>query len=518
MEDFRGMLARLEAQGDLVRCQHPVDLRYVAAMWRKAEKILLFERVKGYDIPVVGGLFWNRHRTAACLNWPHRELGSRLLEGLQRPVEPVVVDEGPCQEVVHTGAAVDLTMLPLPTLHERDGGPYISASVSITRDPETGALNAGCYRFMLRGRQQMTINMVTASDQRSIYEHAFQRGEPLPMAVAVGLHAYDQLGAAIRAPKGLSEFAVAGGLYGAPVEMVKCKTIDLCVPAHAEIVLEGELLPVGWKYDEGPFGEFAGMQGEVKYDPIFRVTAVTHRRNPIFYSLQMPWENDWLVGPSTEASCLRLLRDAGLQVTAIRVTEGGHCAWQVIASIKKRAGEAKNALLALLSQANVKMAVVTDPDVDIYDPEDVDRAVTFRCQPDQDVIIVGGAKAIHIDPSVRPWELKPGQLPMTAKMGIDATISEGIPPQRYEKLKQVYLDAVDVPAFLANGTLPAGGTAPGTTAAVAERITALLRERPHYFHELLARIDADYRSIVTAWAEVRQQHEMKRSDSGHYSL
>lgn len=111
------------------------------------------------------------------------------------------------------------------------------------------------------------------------------------------------------------------------------------MPAHAEFVLEGELLPVGWSADEGPFGEFAGMQGDLKRNPLFRVNAITYRRNPIFYAPQMPWENEWLNGPATEAACMRVLGLAGIQVAAVRATEGGCCGWSVIASIRKRAGE-----------------------------------------------------------------------------------------------------------------------------------------------------------------------------------
>jgi len=223
--------------------------------------------------------------------------------------------------------------------------------------------------------------------------------------------------------------------------MVRGKTVDVMVPANAEIVLEGELLPNGWTADEGPFGEFAGMQGDLKYNPLFRVTAITHRKNPIFYALQMPWENDWLNGPATEAACARILGLAGIPVAAVRATEGGCCGWSVVAAIKKRAGEGKNAIAALLSLPVVKQVIVTDDDINIYNSDEVEWAVTFRCQADKDIVILSGMKGKHVDPSVRPWDLGPGELPTTSKFGIDATIPEGIPAFRYERI---------VPAFQAD--------------------------------------------------------------------
>jgi 2,5-furandicarboxylate decarboxylase 1 len=520
VSDFREMLARLEEQGELVRSRRPIDLRYVPAVLRQADKAVLFERVRGYDMPVVGGLYWTRRRLAVCLGWPEKELGTRYLAGTQQMIEPVTVDAAPCQDVVLTGDEVDLSRLPVPTMHERDGGPYIGSGVVASADPEQGA-NAGVYRLMLRGRNVTGIDLVTASDMRSFYERRLARREPFPIAVAIGVHAFEVIAAGSQAPAGVNEFAIAGGLHGAPVQLVRCRTVDLRVPAQAEVVLEGYLEPIGWTKDEGPFGEFAGMQGDLKWNPVFRITAMTHRRDAIFHTLQMPWENDWLSGPVTEAHAWRILREAGLRPVCVRATEGGCCFWNVVASIRKRAGEGKNALLALLSLPFIKTAIVVDPDIDIYDPVELEWAMTFRCQPDRDVLIVSGAKAKHVDPSVRPWELRPGTLPLTSKMGIDATLPEGADPVRFERLRHVFLDDVRAEDYL-GAEAPNGAEAPDRSQAdvaqTAARIEALLRERPRYFHELLAALDVDYRSVVRAWFEVRSRHELKRDTLGHYSL
>jgi 2,5-furandicarboxylate decarboxylase 1 len=439
-EDFRTMLARMERDGHLRRVKKSIRPEHITALCGKAPTAIMCEAVAGYDIPVVGGLYWTRPRTASALGWREGELGARFAAGVSRPIAPETVSTGVCQEIVITGDDVDLTALPIPFMHERDGGPYISAGVVFANDPQLGP-NAGCYRLMFRTQRELGIDLFTASDLRRYYQAAFDKKEPLPVAVAIGVHVFEHMAAAYKAPAGLNEMHIAGGLRGEPLWMVRGKTVDVMVPANAEIVLEGELLPNGWTADEGPFGEFAGMQGDLKYNPLFRVTAITHRKNPIFYALQMPWENDWLNGPATEAACARILGLAGIPVAAVRATEGGCCGWSVVAAIKKRAGEGKNAIAALLSLPVVKQVIVTDDDINIYNSDEVEWAVTFRCQADKDIVILSGMKGKHVDPSVRPWDLGPGELPTTSKFGIDATIPEGIPAFRYERI---------VPAFQAD--------------------------------------------------------------------
>jgi 2,5-furandicarboxylate decarboxylase 1 len=440
-ESFHTMLSRIDRDGRLLRLSKEVDARHLSALIVKAERPVLFERVRGFDIPVVGGLFWNRARMATALGWPESELGTRFAAGVRTIMEPVLVDDAPVREVVRTGADVDLTELPLPLLAEKDGGPYISAGVVLAKSAERG-LNAGCYRLMYRCRDETGIDLVTVSDLRRIYEAALARQEPLPISVSIGVHPIEILSAAYKAPPGVSEMAIAGGLHGAPVRLSPGVTIGVPALADAEIVLEGELLPIGWTEDEGPFGEFAGMYGDLKANPVFKIKAITRRRDAVFQLLQMPWENAWLGAAATEAQVWSVLETAGVDVVNVAVTEGSACRWSVIASIRKRAGGGKNALMAILALPDTKHAIVVDEDIDISDPTQVEWARTFRVQADKDVIIIGGAQAKHVDPSVRPWELKKGQLPMTAKMGIDATIPEGIPPMYYERIRHVWVDDV----------------------------------------------------------------------------
>lgn len=441
-KSFRDFVAELEAAGEVLTIRKPVDPRDLSSLISQSDKAVLFPAVREYEgWRVIGNLVSTRRRLALAMGASENDVALRFEEGVRRPIDPVMVTNAPCQEIVKTGADVDLTSIPYPLMHRLDGGPYISATCVVSKDPEFGR-NVGSYRLMYRTPTETGIDLVSPSDMRRYYQRALDAGRPLEIAVAIGVHPYELLAASYKAPIDVDEYAIAGGLHRHPVELVKCKTVDLEVPADSEIVLEGELLPIGWSADEGPFGEFSHISGDVKWNPVFRIKAITHRRDPIFYLLQMPWENDWLCAPVVEAAGLQALRAASVQPVAIRAPVGACGYFTLIASIRKRPGEGKNALLALLSVAEVKLAIVTDEDINIHDPDQLDWALTFRVQADQDVIVISGARGKHVDPSVRAWELGKGKLPTTAKLGIDATVGDGIPRKFHRRLE--YYRANDV--------------------------------------------------------------------------
>ena len=179
---------------------------------------------------------------------------------------------------------------------------------------------------------------------------------------------------------------VAGGIRGAPVELAPCETIDLPCIADAEIVLEAEILPTGWVWPEGRFGEFTRLMGGLHWNPLVRIKAVTMRKDAIYYALHMPWENTWLAAPTRYTAIRAALKNAGVQVKDINVTLGGCAFWHAVISIKKQAGEGKNALLAALSVMDLKHVVVVDDDIDVFNATDVEWAIATRVQGDRDVI------------------------------------------------------------------------------------------------------------------------------------
>lgn len=441
-KSFRDFLDALEGAGELRRLPRPADPRDLSGLASLNDKATLFEAVDGWPgWRAASALLSTRKRLAVALGCAEDRIAQSFEAAAARAIEPEIAAAAPCQEVVLEGAEADLTALPWPMMHVHDGGPYVSGTFVVSKDPEYGR-NAGSYRMMYRTPTETGIDLVSPSDMRFYYQRALDRGEPLPVAVAIGVHPFEMLAASMKAPIDADEYALAGGLHGAPVQLARCRTVDLEVPAEAEIVLEGEILPIGWTADEGPFGEFSQISGDVKWNPVFRLRCITHRRDPIFYMLQMPWENDWLSAPVTEAAGLQALRAASVEPVAIRAPVGSCGYWTLVAAIRKRPGEGKNALLALLSVAEVKLAIVTDEDIDINDPDELDWALTFRVQADRDLVVVEGARGKHVDPSLRAWELGPGGLPLTAKLGIDATIPEGIPRWLYKRIRPYGADRV----------------------------------------------------------------------------
>jgi 2,5-furandicarboxylate decarboxylase 1 len=344
--DLRGLIDHLEQNGELLRIQKPVPPRYLNTLLAKSDKALLFENVADFDVPVVGGLVGSRRRLALGLATDEKVLGQTFMNALERPIPAEVASDGPAREVVKVGDEVDLTELPIPFQHRKDGGPYISAGIAVSKDDE-GRRNVGCYRLMYRTLNETGIDLVSPSDMRFTYQRALDRGETLPVAIAIGTGTPELLSAAYKAPPGFDEFAVAGALYGEPVQLTKCATLDLEVPANAEIVLEGEISADGWTIDEGRYGDFTGHQCSIRWNPVFKVKAVTHRKNPIFQTIFMPWENDWLEAPPMEAAGWRALREASVKTTAVYSTPASCCYWHLFASIQKRPGEGKNALLRM---------------------------------------------------------------------------------------------------------------------------------------------------------------------------
>ena len=239
--------------------------------------------------------------------------------------------------------------------------------------------------------------------------------------------------------------SIAGGLRGVPVDLAPCETIDVPYIADAEIVLEAEILPTGWTWPEGRFGEFTRLMGGLHWNPLVRIKAISMRKDAIYYNLHMPWENTWLAAPTRYAAIRQALRTAGVQVKDINVTLGGCAFWHAVISIKKSPGEGKNALLAALSVMDLKHVVVVDDDIDIFDPMDVEWAIATRVQGDKDIMIVGNARAKPLDPSL-PQGF--GVVPTGAKVGIDATIPEGIPKEHYERITYAYADRAKIADYV----------------------------------------------------------------------
>jgi len=519
-ETFRAFLERLRRARELVDIRQPVDIRHIATLVDQSDKALIFHDVIGYDMPVVSGIIRTRERAIMSMGCErYAEIEQKLQHGIDQPIPPRYVETAAHKEVVRTGDEVDLYRLPIPMSSIYDGGPMITAGVTIAKDPEHG-LNCGIYRFMVKEKTLTGIDIVTPNNMRLFAQRAYEAGRPCPISISIGTHPFEIMGSGFRAPLGVDEMAVAGGIRGAPVELAMCETIDLPCIADAEIVLEAEILPTGWVYPEGRFGEFTRLMGGLHWNPLVKVKAVAMRRDAIYYALHMPWENTWLAAPTRYQAIRRALQTAGVQVKDINVTLGGCAFWHAVISIRKQAGEGKNALLAALCVMDLKHVVVVDDDIDVFDATDVEWAIATRVQADRDVIIIPGARAKPLDPSLPVTP--PGVVPTGAKVGIDATIGEGIPHERFERIAYAYADRAKIADYLGGkrDAAPAAGHAtPARVEALAARIVVLIEGEPRYYQDIAAHFsEHDFQTVARALGKLHAEQKLWQDSRGRICM
>jgi 2,5-furandicarboxylate decarboxylase 1 len=488
-ESFRGFLDRLRETGEMLDIQQPVDIRHIATLVDQSDKALFFHDVIGYDVPVVSGIIRTRERSIMGMGCSdYGEIEHRLRHAIDNPIAPRYVEKARHKEVVRIGEDVDLFSLPIPMSSIYDGGPMITAGVVIAKDPEYG-VNSGIYRFMVKERDLTGIDIVTPNNMRLYAQRAYAAGRPCPISISIGTHPIEIMGAGFRAPIGVDEMAIAGGLRGQPVELAQCETIDLPCIADAEIVLEAEILPTGWTHPEGRFGEFTRLMGGLHWNPLVRVKAITMREDAVYYALHMPWENTWLAAPTRYAAIRAALKNAGVQVKDINVTLGGCAFWHAVVSIRKQPGEGKNALLAALSVMDLKHVVIVDDDIDVGNPMDVEWAIATRVQADRDVIVIPGARAKPLDPSLPVTP--PGIVPVGAKVGIDATIPEGVPHERFERIAYAYADRAKIDDYIAgkaDGSHTNATSDERTVARASAEILALIEKTPLYYSDIAEKL------------------------------
>jgi len=420
-EDFRSFLREMEEtkEGGFIRIPKEVDTRYeVSAIVTKLERarqipLLFFERIKGHTMPVVVNCYADRGRVARGCGVSKGELNQRVAQAYQKPIPPVEVSHAPVQEVVWQGDKVDIRMLPAMIYHNTDAAPYITAGIVLAKDPDTGDYNLSYNRLMVKGKDCLGIFMTVGKHLHSIFFKMEGQGRPLEVAVSIGNHPAWAIGALAVGPYNESELGIIGGLKGSPLEMVRCKTVDLMVPAGAEIILEGEIAP-NVREEEGPFGEFTGYATRPANNPVLRVKAITHRRDPIYQDICGGQHREHLTMATIpmEANYYRVIKGAVPEVEAVRAVAPFTL---VISMRKKYEGQARSALLAAFSaDLYLKHAIVVDHDIDVADLQQVFWAMATRVQAARDIFIVPRARGSSLDPSAEP-------LGVVDKMGIDAT-------------------------------------------------------------------------------------------------
>jgi 2,5-furandicarboxylate decarboxylase 1 len=496
--ELRTFLRRLASADLLTVYEDNIELADIARILDGNEKAVLFKNVGAEGATLVGNVAGSRKRLALAFGTDLTGLLHRVLENLRSTpgTREVAGDQAPVQEVVLKGDAADFTALAIHLQHGMDGAPYISSSMDVVIDPRNGMTNLGIRRLMLRGRREAGVDLVSPSDLKAIYEHQAGQGEPLPVAFVVGSHPVDHLAAVMRIP--VDEVGLIASLRREALPVVKCVTSDLRVPADAEFVLEGYLDPAGHVEPEGPYGEFLGYYGGVKMNPVFHLTAVTHRRDPIFQTSTIAGrqldrtDSAQLIALRTEVTVWRALENAIREPLNVYATTSSGGMFNVRVSMRQRVpGEARNAIAAALSSVgNVKHVFVFDPDIDIFSDRQVDWALATRFQADRDLMVLSGMRTLPLDPSLAGARVG-------SKAGFDCTMP------------------IEVAKTLENKV-------PKPPSYVGERsgsVEDALRAGPKTFEELMVATGSrDGREIVRVFDGLRARGVLGRTAEGLWML
>jgi 2,5-furandicarboxylate decarboxylase 1 len=415
---LREWLSYLAETGRVAEAKPRAALKFeVAAIAKRLEgqQATLFPSPDGHAVPVVSGVLAARSWMAEAIGVPDAELIARYQQAAAAPLpwHEVPRAKAACQEVAVTD--IDLArLLPMPTHNELDAGPYITAGLVIARNPRTGRQNVSINRLQMQGKDRLGI-LILPRDLNNFFAAAEGRDEALPVAIVIGVDPLTLLASQAIAPLDQDELEIAGALRGEPLDVVKCLTNDVRVPADAEIVIEGRLLPKV-RAPEGPFGEFPQYYGPKGDRQVIEVTTVTHRRNPLFHTIVPGGLEHLLLGAiPREATILSYLQRNFPNVLDVHLALGGVARYHLYVKLRKRLpAEAANVIMAALSSHHdVKHVIVVDEDVNIHDAQHVEWAVATRFQADKDLIVIPAAQGSRLDPSAKDG--------VSAKMGLDAT-------------------------------------------------------------------------------------------------
>lgn len=383
-QDLREYLRLLDAQGQLDRTvsmsrEELAVLQYESSRSPRAQ---LVDRVEGYNYRFLTNLLADRNRLAGLLSTTAEGLHSRYLELLDKRISPITVTDAPVQEEVYCGEQADLNKLPALTFSREDAGPYITAGLVLASSPENSEMrNVSFHRMQVQGKRQLGIRLEASSHLLKMYREAAEKSQDLPVAIAIGCHPAEVVAAGASLSYGEDELGLAGAIRGEAVETIPGITVDVRVPAQAEIVIEG-FIPADAMEVEGPFGDFQGVYVDPGKNHVVRVSAITRRREaPIFQSIRAgSLEDALLLGLAREVQLYKTLREAGHQVQGISLSP---MVFNGAISLDKRyEGEPEEVFrLAFTTYPWLKYLVVTDTDVNIYDLQDVWWAMAVRSNP-----------------------------------------------------------------------------------------------------------------------------------------
>ncbi|HZU63275.1 MAG TPA: UbiD family decarboxylase [Novosphingobium sp.] len=420
-QSIRPFLRTLDAGGQLLVARESVDpVHELAARLSVAdgEAAVIFADVAGSSLPVVGNLLSSRERIGQAIGVEATGLTDALLDAIARPVAPVQADTAPVQAVVERAAP--LAGLPVPTFFAREGRPYITAGVIVARDPRTGSGNASFARIGILDEHRGMIGIAPNHHLAQFARAAAALGQTLDIAVVLGAHPAIQLAACLYLGLGEDEMECAGRFLGEPVRTVRAKTVDLDVPAEAEIVLEGRIDPTDM-IDEGLISEYHGMYENYGAGLGVDFTCMTRREDALFQAILPGFHKEHIylgavpIAASLRAAIGRVIPNVG----DVAVTEAGGGRTDIVIQIDQpKPGQARRAMFAAWGSVSiVKRITIVDADIDPWDVQQVEWARLSRMRNERDIVIVPGVGADRSEPMEADG--------MVAKMGFDATMKVG---------------------------------------------------------------------------------------------
>jgi UbiD family decarboxylase len=463
-QSFRTFLNNLEQQGEIVRFTAEVDplANMSAVEWKtynQLGKSSLFTNIKGYEgWRAVSQILADRRKWSIGLGVEEDGLLAFVSERSRQPIETVDVDAGaaPVKELIVTGDEIDLFALPSMVTSEHDGGRFFGSGMAIVKDPDTGVRNMSIHRQHITAKDKTGFIMVPRQ-ARYIYDKYCARGEPMPVAMVYGAHPAIFFGSAFTTTYGVDELTVAGGLLGEGVRMVKCETIDMEVPAEAEMVIEGHVLP-NHTEPEGPFGEVPGTYAQQGESEVFKVSAITRRKDAIFYALHCGFpitETQATTALGIEAATREQLEnvEGGLDLLDVRCVAASGLMMLVLKIRPRFEGQAKTALMAALSgpYQHPKLAVAVDDDIDAADLRQVVWSITTRVHAERDVVLIPNTRVFALDNISPVVEGQSSFHRLGTKWMIDATkpaLTQGEERTRLDRAMPKNFDDVNLDDFL----------------------------------------------------------------------
>lgn len=458
-KDMRDWIAQLEEAGELYTVKRPVDPRTEmgALLYQSREKGLFFQNLTGYPgWRVLGQAPANPRHAALAFDTTLPQLIPKVADRMATSLPCQTVRTGPVKDIVKTGDEVNLLELPVHVSGILDAGPFIASGLVVSRDPDTGRRNVAFHRLQIKGAKRTGILLLPRHTYAN-YRKYEAKGEPMPIAIFIGHHPLYYMAAAVTGPYGMDELEVAGSFLGEPVPLVRCETVDLEVPADAEIVLEGHVLP-HLREDEGPFSEFqdyyvAGM-GK---NPVAEFQALTRRADAIFKAVQNGSEVEGCVFHKIPmaATIYRRLRNIGgfVDLKNVMILPG---IFSVVVQLTQRLrGEAKQVLLGALASEYLhpKIAIAVDEDVNIFNPAEILWAISTRVDPATDITVIPEVRGHPMDPTAEEIGVtgQPGWQRLGSKMLIDATKPPLNAPEarsQFERIKPPNIERIRLEDFI----------------------------------------------------------------------